>query len=125
MPMEGDVRKLIRSLNGSVTIDCREDVSELFIDPVQIVDLDTPIHVCQLFGCCNVRFSVLNDQNAARSRTEHTPLHWGHSEVSLLLARRRIMFTFLLFFFAAAAHLTPYRESMKRLIDSSWPRYQI
>ena len=49
-------------------------VSELFIDPVQILDLDTPIHVCQLFGCYNVRFSVLNDQNAASSRT-----YWIHS----------------------------------------------
>ena len=79
MPIGGDVRKFIRSLNGSVTIDCREDdVSDLFIDPVQIV----PIHVCQLFGCYNVRFSVLNDQNAACSRTEYTPLHWGNSEMS-------------------------------------------
>ena len=61
MPMGGDVWKFIRSLNGSVTIDCREDdVSELFIYPVQIV----PIRVCQLFGCYNLRFSVRNDQNA-------------------------------------------------------------
>ena len=36
-------------------------VSDLFIDlhPVHIVDLDTPINVCQQFGCYKVRFSVL------------------------------------------------------------------
>ena len=70
--------------NGSVTIDCREDdVSELVIDPVQIV----PIRVCQLFDCYNLRFSVHNDQNAACSRTGYPPLHWGNSEMSLLSAR--------------------------------------
>ena len=33
--------------------------SDLFIGlhPVHIVDLDTPINVCQQFGCYNVRFS--------------------------------------------------------------------
>ena len=85
-----DVRKCIRSLNGSV---CRED--DVLIDAVQIV----PIHVCQLFGCYNVRFSVRNDQNAACSRTGYTPLHWGNSEMSLLSARRGIIFTFFFFFF--------------------------
>ena len=119
MAMRGDVRKFIRSLNGSVKIDCREDdVLELFIDPVQIV----PIHVCQLFGCYSIMSvsSVLNDQNAACSRTGYTPF-W---EMSLLSARRRIIFTFFFFFFFFLPP-TPYRESVKRLIDSSWPNHDI
>ena len=63
-------------------------------------------------------------------RTVYIPfdsLHRGNSEISLLSARRRIRSTFILFyfilyiFFAAAAPPTPYRESVKRLPDSSWP----
>ena len=110
MPMESDIRKFIRSLNGSVTINCHEDVSELFIDPVHIVDLDTPIHVCQLFGCYNVHFSVLNDQNAACSRTEHTPLHGGKLGNEFIISPLQ---NYIHFFFAAAAHPTPYQESVK------------
>ena len=112
IPMGGDVRKFIRSLKwliGSVTIDCREDVSELFIDPVQIVDLDTPIRVCQLFGCYNVPFSVLNDQNAACSRTGYTPYHRGNSEMSCYQPAAELyslFFSSFFFFAAAAAHPT-------------------
>ena len=46
--------------------------------------------------------------------------------MSLLSARHKIIFTFIYLFiylfFAAAAHPTPCRESVKRLINSSWPK---
>ena len=57
---------------------CVSDLS-IGLHPVHIVDLDTPINVCQQFGCYNVRFSVLNDQNAACSRTEETSLPDAHA----------------------------------------------
>ena len=57
----------------------------------------------------------------------YIPLHWRNAEMSLLSARHKIIFTFLFlffkYFFAAAAHPTPCRESVKRLINSSWPDF--
>ena len=92
MPMGGDVRKFIRSLNGSVTIDCREDdVSDLFINPFKLYQSKFVSYLAAIMSVS----SVLNDQNAACSRTGYTPF-W---EMSLLSARRRIILTFFFFFF--------------------------
>ena len=36
--------------------------------PAHIVDLDTPVHVCQQFSCYNVRFTISNqDDNCSRT----------------------------------------------------------
>ena len=60
--------------------------------------------------------ALLKDQNDKIILNKFTVYTRGNTA-----ARRRIKFTFFFFFFAAAAHPTPYRESVKRLINSSWP----
>ena len=85
--------------------------SDLFIGlhPVHIVDLDTPINVCQQFGCYNVRFSLLKVCGIRIG---------GNSEMSLLSARRRIIFTIYLFIFIIYffAHSTGIRETTYRFV---------
>ena len=55
------------AVSRSTVLKTEISISDLF-HPVHIVDLDTPIHVCQQFGCYNVRFTI-NDQNDTCSRT--------------------------------------------------------
>ena len=65
--------------------------------------------------------ALLKDQNDKIILNKFTVYTRGNTEMGLLSARRRIKFTFF-FFAAAAAHPTSYRESVKRLINSSWPK---
>ena len=67
--------------------------------------------------------ALLKDQNDKIILNKFTVYTRGNMEMGLLSARRRIKFTF--FFFAAAAHPTPHRESVKRLINSSWPNWGV
>ena len=67
----GNVSDRLMAASRSTVVKTEFSVSDLFnigLHPVHIVDLDTPIHVCQQFGCYNAR----KDQNATCSRTEET-----------------------------------------------------
>ena len=51
--------------------------------PAHIVDLDTPVHVCQQFSCYNVRFTISNqDDTCSRiSVRELSPKRLRHTSL--------------------------------------------